>query len=115
MRERAADLGSAFGAVAGSVASAAAALCCVGPLALTLLGVNGMILAAGIKPYRGYLLAGSFLLLALAFGVMHRRSSSADAACSTRSARITRIILWGSVSLWIVALLLNIASDFQWL
>jgi len=44
MRERAIDLGSAFGAVAGSVASAAAALCCVGPLALTLLGVKGMIL-----------------------------------------------------------------------
>ncbi len=51
MRERAVDVGSVFGAVAGSVASAAAALCCVGPLALTLLGVNGMILAAGIKPY----------------------------------------------------------------
>ena len=54
MRVRAVDAGSAFGAVAGSVASAAAALCCVGPLALTLLGVNGMILAAGIKPFRGY-------------------------------------------------------------
>ncbi len=115
MRERAADLGSAFGAVAGSVASAAAGLCCVGPLALTLLGVNGMILAAGIKPYRGYLLTGSFLLLALAFWVRHRRSRFVDPACSTRSARIARIILWGSVSLWIAALLLNIATDLQWL
>ena len=115
MRERAVDLGSAFGAAAGSLASAAAALCCVGPLALTLLGVNGMILAAGIKPYRGYLLTGSFLLLALAFWVMHRRTQSFPASCSTRSARIARIILWGSVSLWIVALILNIANDLQWL
>lgn len=115
MRARAADLGSAFGAVAGSVASAAAALCCVGPLALTLLGVNGMILAAGIKPYRGYLLGGSFLLLGLAFWVMHRRTRGAEIACSTRSTTITQIILWGSVSLWIVALFLNIATDLQWL
>ena len=115
MRERAVDMGSAFGAVAGSVASAAAALCCVGPLALTLLGVNGMILAAGIKPYRGYLLAGSFLLLALAFWVMHRRTRNSAAACPTRSSRIMRIILWGAVSLWMAALLLNIASDLQWL
>jgi hypothetical protein len=84
-------------------------------LALTLLGVNGMILAAGIKPYRGYLLAGSFLLLALAFRVLHRRTRRVDVACSTRSAHITRIILWGSVSLWIIALLLNIATDLQWL
>jgi hypothetical protein len=115
VRERAVDLGSVFGAVAGSVASAAAALCCVGPLALTLLGVNGMILAAGIKPYRGYLLTGSFLLLGLAFWVMHGRRQNSPASCSTRSVRITRIILWGSVSLWIVALLLNIANDLLWL
>ena len=115
MRVRAVDAGSALGAVAGSVASAAAALCCVGPLALTLLGVNGMILAAGIKPFRGYLLGGSFLLLALAFWALHRRTRGVDVACPTRSARITRIILWGSLSLWVVALFLNIATDLQWL
>ena len=63
------ELGSAFGGAAAAATSVAASLCCVGPLALTLLGVNGMILAAGIKPYRGYLLGASLLFLGLAFWV----------------------------------------------
>jgi len=50
--ERLAQSGSVAGAIGAALTSAAAALCCIGPLALTLLGVNGMILAAGLKPYQ---------------------------------------------------------------
>ena len=46
MNTRHVPLGSLAGGVVAAVASAAASLCCIGPLALTLLGVNGMILAA---------------------------------------------------------------------
>lgn len=59
MKTRYLELGSAIGAVGSAVNSAVAAICCIGPLALTLLGVNGMIFAAGLMPYRFYLLAGS--------------------------------------------------------
>ena len=111
------ELGSAFGGAAAAVTSGAASLCCVGPLALTLLGVNGMILAAGIKPYRGYLLGGSLVLLGLAFWATYRRRGvRAGDTCQVTSGRVatgrvTRIILWASAALWIGALILNLLSD----
>ena len=112
------ELGSAFGGAAAAATSMAASLCCVGPLALTLLGVNGMILAAGIKPYRGYLLGASLVLLGLAFWVTYRRRRGVREgdACQLPSGRVakgrvTRIILWASAALWIGALILNLVSD----
>ncbi len=111
------ELGSAFGGAAAAATSMAASLCCVGPLALTLLGVNGMILAAGIKPYRGYLLGASLVLLGLAFWVTYRRRGVKEGdACPVPSGRVaggrvTRIILWASAALWISALILNLVSD----
>ncbi len=111
------ELGPAFGGAAAAATSMAASLCCVGPLALTLLGVNGMILAAGIKPYRGYLLGASLVLLGLAFWVTYRRRGVREGdACRVPSGRVTtgrvtRSILWASAALWIGALILNLVSD----
>lgn len=91
--------------------SAVAAICCIGPLALTLLGVNGMIFAAGLKPYRFHLLGASALMLALAFWMIYRPLPVDGAACSTRSARFTKIILWFATFVWVASFILQFVAD----
>lgn len=110
------DLGSVLTATGASLASAAAGVCCIGPLALTLLGVQGAILAAGVKPYRFYLLAASLLLLVLAHWSVRRRArAAAGAACSVSAGRWTKRILWAATILWFGALVIQIAADRYWL
>ena len=46
------EVGSVVGSAVTALTSAAASACCIGPLAITLLGVNGVILAAAFKPPR---------------------------------------------------------------
>ncbi len=99
------------GAVGAALTAAAAGLCCIGPLALTLLGVNGMILAAGLKPYRFHLLLGSILMWGLAFWVVYHPFRAGGAACSTRSARLTRVVLWLATLIWIAAFVLQFVAD----
>jgi len=111
LRREIAEVGSSAGAVGAALTAAAAALCCIGPLALTLLGVNGMILAAGLKPYRFHLLLGSILMLGLAFWVVYHPLRVGGAACSTRSARLTRVVLWLATLVWIAAFVLQFVAD----
>ncbi len=111
MKTRFLEVGSAFGAVGSALSSAVAAICCIGPLALTLLGVNGMIFAAGLKPYRFYLLAGSALMLGLAFWLIYRPLPVDGASCPTRAGRYTRIIVWFASVIWIVSLALQFVAD----
>ncbi len=117
MRGKLFELGSTFGAVTASVVSAAASICCVGPLGLTLLGVQGAILAAGIKPYRGYLLGASFVLLALGhWGIRrHDRALSNAEACSVRGRRWTKAVLWGATFLWAAAVALQFLAGRYWI
>lgn len=111
------EMSSLAGGVAAALASVAASLCCVGPLALTLLGVNGMILAAAIKPYRPYLLAASLALLALAVWATRRQEQAAQdaAACPSGSRRGARIVLWTAAALWVGAVLVGFAANRYWL
>lgn len=102
------------GAGVASVASAAAGICCVGPLGLTLLGVQGSILAAGVQPYRGWLLAGSALLLAAAHWGLQRRRAACEraegATCSTHRFRWSRRVIWGASALWLFSLALPLLT-----
>lgn len=114
--ERLAQSGSVAGAIGAALTSAAAALCCIGPLALTLLGVNGMILAAGLKPYRFYLVGGAGLLLALAFWIAYRPSRSvlAVAECPVPkpgTVRLTRVVLWLTAGIWLASFILQFFAD----
>ena len=113
-------MGSLTGAASAALGSAAASICCIGPLAITLLGVQGAIVAAGIKPYRWYLLAGSFVLIGLAFWSVYRpspRKVTAGASCSIGAGggRVSRLVLWTASGIWVAAVALNIAIDQQWL
>jgi len=114
--ERLAQSGSVAGAIGAALTSAAAALCCIGPLALTLLGVNGMILAAGLKPYRFYLIGGAGLFLAVAFWIAYRPSRSvlSFAECPVPkpgTVRLTRVVLWLTAGIWLASFMLQFFAD----
>ncbi len=114
--EQLAQSGSVAGAIGAALTSAAAALCCIGPLALTLLGVNGMILAAGLKPYRFYLIGGAGLFLAVAFWIAYRPSRSVPslAECPVPkpgTVRLTRVVLWLTAGIWLASFMLQFFAD----
>ena len=116
MNKRALEIGSVTGATGSALASAAASICCVGPIAITLLGVQGAIWAAGVKPYRYYLLGGSALFIAFAYWIAYRPPRfTAGASCSTGVGRFTKMTLWTSTVVWAAAVVLNIAIDRVWL
>lgn len=111
MKHKIAEVGSLTGAVGAALTSAVAAICCIGPLALTLLGVNGMIFAAGLKPYRFQLLGASALMLALAYWMVYRPFATDGAACSPRTARLTKIVLWFATIAWAGAFIVQFVAD----
>ena len=116
MTKRLFEASSLFGGAVAAVTSAAASICCIGPLAIALLGVNGAILAAAFKPYRVYLLSGSFVLLAGAFWNTYRRAPArSGAACPVPAGRWTRFVLWVALGLWIGAVVIQYLANRLWL
>ncbi len=108
--------GSIVGSAGAALTSALASVCCIGPLAITLLGVNGVILAAAFKPYRWYILGGSFVLLVLAFwGAYWGWRLRPGVACTARTGRATRVVLWVSVAVWLAAVAVNLFVNEFWL
>lgn len=106
MRRELVTLGAATSGIGGALAASFAALCCIGPAAVALLGVGGAVAAAGLKPYRPYLMAGSLALIAIGFWLSYRRISGEGAACPTRIGRFARGVLWVSAVVWVIAALL---------
>ena len=119
MKPQVADVGATMGSLAAGLTSTAASICCIGPLAITLLGVNGAILAAGIKPYRPYLLTASLLMLVFAFSRVYgrraQRAVSNGESCPVAASRWTRLILWVAAALWVFAVVIQVAADRYWL
>ncbi len=110
------NLSALAGASSAALTSVASSICCIGPLAITLLGVNGAILAAAIKPYRPVLLMAAAVLLAFAWWRLKRSWSGADGAtCSIRAMRVQKAVLWAGVVVWIAALGIGYAADQYWL
>jgi len=110
------EVGSVVGSAVTALTSAAASVCCIGPLAIALLGVNGAILAAAFKPYRVYLLGGSLMLLAGAFWSAYRRAAPrGGAACPVPAGRWTRIVFWVALGLWIGAVVIQYLANRLWL
>jgi MerT mercuric transport protein len=103
---RAIGAGAAAGGLSAFVA-AIAGLCCVGPLAIAVIGVSGAVAAASLKPYRLPLLAVSFLLLAAAFWRTYRpRMATTGGSCPIVVGRVTRVGLWVAALVWLIALVL---------
>ena len=84
---------------AGAVGSAvAASICCVGPLALAMLGLGGGALLLKLAPYRPYFLFATALLLGTAFYLTYRKSSRAECVpgetCTRSRRRGQKAFLW---------------------
>jgi mercuric ion transport protein len=99
---------------AGALLSAVtASICCIGPVALALLGLGGGALLLKFEPYRPYLLAATALFLGAAFYVTYRRpaveqcalGSTCPSAASTKGQEI---------ALWIVTLVVLLAATFPY-
>ena len=98
----------AAGGLAGAAAAMFAALCCVGPSTVALLGAGGAVAAAALSPYRPMFLIGSLALIAFGFWRLYaRRAVTADGrVCPVRAGRLARSILWSSAAVWLAAALL---------
>ena len=100
-------LGSAAGGLAGAAAATFAALCCVGPSSVALLGAGGALAAAALTPYRPVLLVISLAVIVFGFWRAYGRRASADGrACPVRVGRLARAVLWISAAAWLAAAIL---------
>src|SRR5256885_15270087 len=94
------------------VAGLGASACCLGPLALAMVGIGGAASALALAPYRPYLLVLTAGFLGLAFYLTYRRPAS---ACGPGNAcempRANRI---GKMLLWLVTLVVVLAATFPY-
>jgi len=89
-------------AVVGIGAALAASACCIGPVVFTLLGA-GALSAASLKlvPYRPWFIGLTAVIIGLGFYGAYRPTQtecSADDACTPRSRRTARIVMWISAA-----------------
>ncbi len=110
------NLGPVVSGASAAVASTAASLCCAGPAAIAVMGVNGAILAAGMRPYRPYLLVISFLMLAFSHWSVYKPfAARLGRTCPRTVGRISRAVLWLATVMWVAALLIQYFADRSWL
>lgn len=99
----------------GAIGSAvAASICCVGPLALALLGLSGGALLLRFEPYRPYLLVGAALMVGAAFWLTYRRPSAESCEPGSACARPSRP-RGQEIAMWIAFALLLFAVTFPYL
>jgi hypothetical protein len=107
MNKLAVVIGSSLGAMGSSLAATVTAFCCVGPAVFAVLGTSGALEAARLAPYRPYFIVGSLLLLVLGFWLAYRpRGGCIGTACTTRTAKTTRALLWLAALVTVAALLM---------
>ena len=96
----------------GAIGSAiAASICCVGPLALALLGLGGGAILVALVPYRPLFLGACALFLGAAFYLAYRPMATKEctpgSSCAATSSR-TRQRLF----LWIVTAIISLIVAF---
>jgi hypothetical protein len=103
--------------VSGVVVTMAATACCaspvLAPLLVSVIGASGVAWAAGMKPYRGYVLLASFFLIAWSLWTVHRPQAKCDVAREGDSRRrllqrTSKIVVWTAAMLWAAALVLTL-------
>jgi hypothetical protein len=98
--EKARVVGSAGGALGLGALAAAIGACCGLPWAVALLGVSGAVALARLSFLLPYVLAGSGVLLAVAFWWAYRPPAvCADGSCSPAARRRLRWIVWAAALL----------------
>lgn len=98
--------------LAGSVLSSVlASACCIGPVVFVLLGFSGAAAALRFEPFRPYLLAVTYGLLAGGFYLTYRPAADCapGAACEMPGAnRASKVLLWLS------AVAVMVVTAFPW-
>ena len=99
-------IGTGAGAASGtSLIAAVASFCCVGPWAVTLLGVPGAIAIARWEPYRPHLILASALLLGWSWWRAYRlQKACASGACASGPSPWLIAALVTATALWLFAL-----------
>ena len=96
--------------VGSLIGGALASVCCIVPLAFALLGISGAAFAHRFAPYRPYLLALTYGLLAAAFHFTYR---PATAACGPGGeCERPRTSRAGKVALWIAVVVVVLTTAF---
>ncbi|MBA3270373.1 MAG: mercury transporter MerT [Acidobacteria bacterium] len=86
-------------ALASVLAAGVASACCIGPVAVVLLGAGTFAAAlSALEPYRPFLLSATALLLGVAFYVAYRPTLDRD-TCSPASRTRNRVAVWFAVAL----------------
>ncbi|MGH7588550.1 MAG: mercuric transporter MerT family protein [Gemmatimonadota bacterium] len=105
------NVGVAATGTGGALASLAASACCVPaltPLIVTVVGASGAAWAAGLQPYRPYILAGTAILLGYGFWSVYRRRDACPGSYETARrrwvARLSKGALFVAAAIWLASL-----------
>lgn len=96
---------------ASVLAAITASLCCIGPLAATLLGIGSFGAAAVFEAWRPYLLGVTFALLAAAFYFTYRQR---EVACADGTCQVSNAPRWNKVLLWIATGVVILFAGFPY-
>lgn len=85
--------------LAGTLAAIGASVCCVGPLALLMLGISGAWIAhlSAFEPFRPWFVAATLLFLGLAFRKLYLQAQVCEpgASCADPAVlRRQRLVFW---------------------
>ncbi len=85
----------------GSIAAAfIASLCCIGPIVLAVLGLGGVGLFTALGEYRPYIMAGTVVLLGLAFYFTYRKR---EIICEDGTCKVESASKWNKIAVWAAA------------
>jgi putative Mn2+ efflux pump MntP len=74
---------------------------------IAVIGTSGALAAARLAPFRLYFIIGSVLLLGVGFWMAYRpQGGCIEKVCATRSAKVTRALLWIAVFVTAIAIIL---------
>jgi mercuric ion transport protein len=100
-------------ATLGSILTAfLASLCCIGPIALALLGLGGVGLFTALGEYRPYIMTLTVMLLGIGFYLTYRKHKvrCADGTCKTEN-----IGRWNKLAVWLAAFVITFFLIFPYL
>jgi copper ion binding protein len=94
---------------AAVLAAITASLCCIGPLAATLLGISSFGAATVFEAWRPYFLGVTFALLAAGFYFTYRKR---EAACADGTCQVSSASRWNKALLWMATVVVILFAAF---
>ncbi|MBI3949119.1 MAG: hypothetical protein HY314_01485 [Acidobacteria bacterium] len=96
---------------ASVLAAITASLCCIGPLAATLLGLGSFGAATLFEAWRPYFLGVTFALLATAFYFTYRKR---EVACADGTCKVSSAPRWNRALLWVATVVVILFAAFPY-